>query len=66
MSNIPEFIQEDDGTYNVLVRFRTEQDYHDFIKLIYQPKLKVYNKTLVRSTTWPEEVCENNLFEICE
>lgn len=66
MSNIPELIIEDDGTYNVLVRFRTEQDYVDFIKLIGQPKLNVYNKTLVRNTVWPLEVCENNLFEICE
>ena len=64
MSNIPVLDLTKDGTYNVLVRFRCEQDYTDFIKLIDQPKLKVYNKTLVRTTQWPLDSTDNNLFEI--
>ena len=64
MSNIPILDLSKDGTYNVLVRFRCEKDYHDFIKLIDQPKLKVYNKTLVRITQWPLDSTDNNLFEI--
>ena len=64
MSNIPVLDLTKDGTYNVLVRFRCEQDYIDFIKLIDQPKLKVYNKTLVRTTQWPLDSTDNNLFEI--
>lgn len=64
MSNIPELPTTGDGTYNVLVRFRCEQDYRDFIRLIDQPRLAVYNKTLIRTTQWPLEISETNLFEI--
>lgn len=63
MTDIPELPNTRDDNYNVLVRFRCEKDFLDFIKLIDQPRLAVYNRTLIRSTVWPIEVSENNLFE---
>jgi hypothetical protein len=61
-SGPPEFIDKGDGTYSIVVRFRNQEDYYEFLDKIGKSKLKVYNPTRVRETSWPEEVLENNLF----
>lgn len=42
-----------DGSYVVIVRFRNEEDYFNFADRIGQPKLKVYNRSIVRHTDYP-------------
>ena len=63
-SGTPEFVKVGDGSYIIIVRFRNQEDYYKFLDLIGQPKLKVYNKTKIKETVWPEVLPENNLFEM--
>ena len=39
--------------YRIILRFRNQKDYFEFVDLIQQPKLKVYSKALIRETTYP-------------
>ena len=53
---IPEFIRDTDAGYNIMIRFRNQEDYFKFVDLIGQPKLKIYSKQNVRATTFPNEI----------
>lgn len=64
-SDIQKFHLEDrygDG-YQVILRFRNQKDYFQFVDLIGQPKLKVYSKQIMRETDWPIKIHENSLFD---
>jgi len=63
ITSAPEFVSSDDGSYVVIARFRNEKDFYEFADLIGQPKLKVYNKTLIRKTVYPDLVGKDNPFE---
>lgn len=64
-SDIQKFKLEDrhGSGFQVIVRFRNQKDYFEFVDLIKQPKLKVYSKLNMRETDWPMKEPENSLFD---